>query len=335
MNLTESKYNHYALVREMLETPQIIKQFRTGDLSKPLAALRQTAKLFLTGEGSSRIFPAKNAMELARKNNRSLTVYSEGCRQAQELALQAFTVFAASNSGKTKEVIALFKEKQAAFRFALTSFRETPLEKICDEVFILSCGKEAAVAATKSVIEQGLFYQQLLSTYFGQPLSPAALDELAVKALQVLNQKIDDSIVVQASQAPLIYFAGRNNGVAEEATLKTNEITRKKSIYLEGTYAVHGIEEVMDPREVVIVIEPYREEELKFREVLEQGVGLSVFAISTRQTLFAGIPIPELKGYDAYLQLLACWNLLVEIGLHQGINLDKPVRARKVGNEYQ
>jgi len=335
MNLTEKKYKEYALVREMLQTPEIIRQFRTKDLGKPLAALRKTSKLFLVGEGSSRIFPAKNALQIARKNNPDLTVYTEGCRQAQELALEPFTIFGASNSGKTKEVIALFKQKRAAFQFALTSFQGTSLESLCDEVFILNCGKEEAVAATKSVIEQGLFYHQLLLSLFGQPLSPSVLDELSAKALEVLNLKIDDSMVAKISRAPVIYFAGRNNGVAEEATLKTNEITRKKSAFLEGTYAVHGIEEVMDSQEVVIAIEPFPEEETKFREVLEQGVGMSVFAINSRPTLFPGIQIPTLPGYNSYLQLLACWNLLVEIGIRLGINLDKPVRARKVGNEYQ
>ena len=43
-----------------------------------------------------------------------------------------------------------------------------------------------------------------------------------------------------------IYFAAITTGW-RELTLKTNEITRKKSDFLEGTYAVHGIEEVMDP----------------------------------------------------------------------------------------
>ncbi|RPI76169.1 MAG: sugar isomerase [Desulfobacteraceae bacterium] len=335
MNLTESKYKEYALVREMLQTPEIIRRFRTGDLTKPLAALRKTSKLFLVGEGSSRIFPAKNAIQIARTSNSDLTVYTEGCRQAQELALEPFTVFGASNSGKTKEVIALLTQKRAAFQFALTSFQNTPLERLCSEVFILSCGKEEAVAATKSVIEQGLFYHQLLLGFFGKAISQSVLDELSDKALEVLNLTIDDAMVAKISQAPAIYFAGRNNGVAEEATLKTNEITRKKSAFLEGTYAVHGIEEVMSPQEVVVVIEPYAEEEAKFQEVLEQGVGMSVFAISSRRTLFPGIQIPALQGYDSYLQLLACWNLLVEIGIRLGINMDKPVRARKVGNEYQ
>jgi glucosamine--fructose-6-phosphate aminotransferase (isomerizing) len=36
----------------------------------------------------------------------------------------------------------------------------------------------------------------------------------------------------------------------------------------------------------------------------------------------------------AYLELAAGWNLLVEVGVQTGIDLDKPVRARKVGNEF-
>jgi glucosamine--fructose-6-phosphate aminotransferase (isomerizing) len=32
--------------------------------------------------------------------------------------------------------------------------------------------------------------------------------------------------------------------------------------------------------------------------------------------------------------MAAGWNLLVEIGLSLGIDLDKPLRARKVGNEF-
>jgi glucosamine--fructose-6-phosphate aminotransferase (isomerizing) len=35
-----------------------------------------------------------------------------------------------------------------------------------------------------------------------------------------------------------------------------------------------------------------------------------------------------------YVFLNVGWNLLVEIGLAFGIDLDKPERARKVGNEF-
>jgi glucosamine--fructose-6-phosphate aminotransferase (isomerizing) len=58
----------------------------------------------------------------------------------------------------------------------------------------------------------------------------------------------------QGCESATIYFAGYNDGVAEELTLKTNEITRKKSDFLEGTYAVHGIEEEMDTNDIVFVL---------------------------------------------------------------------------------
>ena len=334
MNTKEQRYAQFALVREMMETPGIIRNFKTKDLSRPIQSLKKTGKLFLTGEGSSRIFPAKNAIYTALKRNTPLSIHTEGSRQAAELNLSGYTIFGASNSGKTKEVISLFHAKKDSPRFGLTANMKTPLEEVCEDTFVLDCGKEDAVAATKSVIEQGLFYHTLLLELEGSKLPAAALSELADKAQQVLELPIPTNIVDALSKSPILYFAGRNNGAAEEATLKTNEITRKKSAYLEGTYAVHGIEEVMNPNEVVIVVDPFKEEETKFKEVLVDGVGMTVVAISARETMFPTVRIPSMEGFDGYLHLMACWNLLVEIGITIGINLDKPVRARKIGNEF-
>jgi glucosamine--fructose-6-phosphate aminotransferase (isomerizing) len=44
--------------------------------------------------------------------------------------------------------------------------------------------------------------------------------------------------------------------------------------------------------------------------------------------------IPDGGEYAEYVQLAAGWDILVETGIALGINLDKPQRARKVGNEY-
>lgn len=334
MNHKEIRYTRYALTREMLETPAIIKSFKTQSMEAPLQVLKQSQKMFLTGEGSSRIFPAKNTIYQAMRNKSGLTIQTEGSRQAAELDLSEYVVFGASNSGKTKEIISLFYQHKGKAQFGLTAHPKTPLEDLCQACFILSCGTENAVAATKSVIEQGLFYHQLLLSYDGKSITQAQLDELAEKSQQVLETTIASDWVKILVHAPMLYFAGRNNGVAEEATLKTNEITRKKSAYLEGTYAVHGIEEVMNPDECVILVDPFQEEEEKFKDVLKNNVGLSVFAISSYDTLFPTIKIPSMPGFDTYLQLLTCWNLLVEIGLALTINLDKPVRARKIGNEF-
>jgi glucosamine--fructose-6-phosphate aminotransferase (isomerizing) len=67
--------------------------------------------------------------------------------------------------------------------------------------------------------------------------------------------------------------------------------------------------------------------------VLVKGVGLTVIAIAPRQTSFPTIEIPR-HQHQSYVSMCGGWNVLVEVGMKLGIDLDKPVRARKVGNEF-
>lgn len=335
MDPTKKIYNKYALVREMLETSDVVRKFDPQCSERFAASVKKKGKLFLTGEGSSRIFPAKRAIYHALKDSFSYPVVTEGSTQALEYNLDSFAVFGASNSGKTKEVIRLMqklkKTGHEAF-FGLTANKETPLEELALDTHVLQCGKEDAVAATKSVIEQGLFYDSLIHHLQGKKMHD--LNALGDKLTAVMEATIDPSIIFALKNADVLYFAGRNTGVAEELTLKTNEITRKKSDYLEGTYALHGIEEVMDKTEVVVLIEPFESEEDKIQTYLAEGVGMKIVAIASRPTRFPTFLIDSNGPFREYIELAAGWNLLVETGIALGINLDKPVRARKVGNEY-
>ncbi len=333
MHLDSEHYSKYALVREMMDTIDVVKGFdvsQTADVAKEIAS---AGRLFLTGEGSSRIFPAKNAIRKAMTWGLGLQVVTDGSRQAAQYDLSQFAVFCASNSGRTKEVVLLAKklaETGNDQRYCLSANSGTMLADATTREFVLTCGWEEAVAATKSVVEQALFYQSILCHIAGKAMDLTGLDETIRTAL---TQPIDKDIVAKAVAAPTIYFAGYNDGVAEELTLKTNEITRGKSDYLEGTYAVHGIEEVMDPADIVFVIEPMDEEIEKFQEVLVQGVGMTVVAIADHDTPFPTIKVPAVGEMAPYAHIAAGWNLLVEIGLALEIDLDKPERARKVGNE--
>jgi glucosamine--fructose-6-phosphate aminotransferase (isomerizing) len=335
MNLKEEKYSKYALVREMMQTPDIIRAFDPAAVNRFAQAAKSRKGLFLTGEGSSRIFPAKRAIWASLKWDFSLPLTTEGSTQAEEYNLKDFAVFAASNSGQTKEVIRLaaaLKKQDHGAVFGLTANPGTKLEEIANGTHVLKCGKEDAVAATKSVVEQGLFYDALLRNIHGVKME--GITEFAEKTHEALTIGIDPAVTDIIRKSTKIYFAGRNNGVAEELALKTNEITRKKSDYLEGTFAVHGIEEVMDKTEVLIWIEPFAAEQEKFNECLVKGVGMNIIAVSTRKTMFPTIIIPDGGQYAEYVQLAAGWNILVETGISLGIDLDKPERARKVGNEY-
>ncbi len=336
VNLLEKKYSDYALVWEMLETVDVVRKFnsaRTEDVAKDI---QSAGRLFLTGESSSRIFPAKNTIRKALTMGLDVCITTEGSRQGKQYDLSDAAVFCASNSGRTKEVLLLAKKlTEAGSRscYGLTAAGGTFLEDICTETFILTCGKEKAVAATKSVVEQALFYESILQHIAGRS-NTIALPELAENIEKALTTVIDPFIIETAAKAGTIYFAGYNDGIAEELTLKTNEITRKKSDYLEGTYAVHGIEEVMNKDDIVFVVDPVDEEIEKFQEVLVNGVGLEVVAIANRDTPFTTIQVPDTGEMNSYIYLCAGWNLLVEIGLSLSINLDKPVRARKIGNEF-
>lgn len=312
MNLTDAGYAKYKLVQEMMDTIDVVKGFdpdRTGSIAKKIKAV---GKLLMTGEGSSRIFPAKNAIRKTLKWGLDLQVATDGSRQSAQYDLSEFAVFCASNSGRTKEVVLLAKKLAAEGndnRFCLSANADTILEEACSETFVLNCGWEQAVAATKSVVEQALFYESILWNIIGKD-NKKACSELPAMIQEALTMPIDDKIIQAAAHAATIYFAGHNDGVAEELTLKTNEITRKKSDFLEGTYAVHGIEEVMEAEDVVFVVDPIDEEIEKFQEVLIKGVGLKVVAIADRDTPFDTIKVPRavsLRRMYIYVQAGMFW----------------------------
>lgn len=337
MHADRAPYASFGLVQDMCAVPEVIRKFDPAVVQATAKEIASVGKLLLTGEGSSRLFPGKNAIQRARRAGWPVVLHTEAGRQSQEYSLDGWAVLAASNSGKTAEVIRLFTQLQKAGHpalYSLTALADSPLEKLAKRGHVLKCGKEGAVAATKSVIEQGLFCQALVEAISGDTSLASRLPVLADQVKTVLEQKIDDGILKKLVAAPTIYFAGRNDGVAEELTLKTNEITRKRSDYLEGTYAVHGIEEIMQADDVLVWVDPYAESEQKFYDVLVKGVGMTVVTISSRDTMFPNVRIPDGGDLAGFVQLCAGWNLLVEIGVALGVDVDKPQRARKVGNEF-
>lgn len=320
--------SRFALINEMLETADIIQNFRPELAQDWANKIKASKHLFITGEGSSRIFPAKNLLDHALKQRIDWSILTHGARQAADYDLSAYTLLAASNSGRTREVVDLYNAMPDACRLAVTAGHNSPLEQAADDTRILDCGAEQAVAATKSVVEQALVYQSLL-----QGAEWENQDLAAQAARSVMAQDMDRAIVDDLANATYVYFAGREDGVAEELTLKTNEIIRKKSSFLEGTYVLHGIEEVMQNHEIVILIDPFDAEIDAYQRILVDGANIKVIAISAEDTPFPTIKIPQVSGFNNYLQLLAGWNLLATTGLALDIDIDRPMRARKVGNE--
>jgi hypothetical protein len=56
MKLTEEKYNKYALVREMMETPDIIKSFKPEAAEKFASAVRKEQRIISYRRGQQQDF---------------------------------------------------------------------------------------------------------------------------------------------------------------------------------------------------------------------------------------------------------------------------------------
>jgi glutamine---fructose-6-phosphate transaminase (isomerizing) len=325
----------FNVIKEMFEASGTIRNFNP-EAVKPFARLAEKYDvLFLAGEGSSRMFPAGHAAWLSLMHEGLARVFSAGSTEALLYELKDCAVFAATNSGRTKETVRLLKKlgnEGHKGLFAITGSPGTPVVDAANMSYILSCGMEKAIPATKSLIEQALFYHALLFEMAG--ISLDGLHETGKTFEESLSQDISPKLVKLTAEAPFIYFAGWNNGVAEELSLKAGELLRKKTRYLDGTLLLHGIEEIMDRGELVVLIDPYEEEEAIIRKRLEENIGVNVIAISERQTIFPGIPVAEAPGFECYIQMAAVWNLLVKASLMLGLDIDHPARVKKVGNVY-
>jgi len=329
----------YSLMQEMFETCDLIRNYVAPDLSAVAADINRLQDVFFTGEGSSRIFPAKSAIFQASYKKTACRLATECSYQGLERDLKDTVVIGASNSGRTKELMLLFQKlakENHPNLYSITAHADSPLQDLSKGFYVLPCGAENAVAATKSVVCQAMLTNSILAEVPAYKECFSAFKQnqkLAADAAEkVLSTEISAEVVQKLVDAPMIYFAGQNNGAAEELTLKTNEIVRKKSDFLEGTYAFHGIEEVMLKGDCVVFVNPFPSEYNKMKKIFEDEVEGNIIVISSEDTPFTTIKIPEVAGYQPFLQLLAGWNLLVAAGLALGINLDKPRRARKIGN---
>lgn len=332
MDRNNEKHKKFHLVNEMFDTVGIIRDFDMNAVPSVIKA-RPDSRIMLTGEGSSRIFPAKNAIHHRMLLGKGPELLTEGSLQILQYPLTNHLVLGASNSGKTKEVIQLFTELRAKAHhplYGVTCNADTPLEKLCDGTVFINVCREQAVAATKSVVAQALVYESLLHSLVPYEFT---LSSLADGFENILNRPVDARIVDSLAAAGTVYYAGFNNGVAEELSLKTCEILRKKSAYLPGTFLLHGIEEVISANDVIVLVDLMESEFRKIHEIYTKLIGCKVIAF-TNSSPFLNISVPKGTVYEeGYFKLATGWNMMVEAGIALNVELDKPIRARKIGNE--
>jgi glutamine---fructose-6-phosphate transaminase (isomerizing) len=194
MQPNDPKQTQFGLVRDMLSSVEVIRSFKPEVVNGIAPAIAQAGRLLLTGEGSSRIFPSKSALAHSRRRGDRLQVHTDAATQAAEYDHANWAVLGVSNSGRTAEVIRLFTRLEQAghqHRYALTAHAGSKLESLATRAFTLTCGGEAAVAATKSVLEQALFERALVDSVAGRTLDHRRLNATAEAVHAALTLPID------------------------------------------------------------------------------------------------------------------------------------------------
>lgn len=328
--------------KEMLEGGEICRNF-DFEITKKLAQKIGTKKIIFSGNGSSFIFPAKNAKYQSQKY--SLTNKVEAILAPDLFQYQDFSdtyVFLASNSGQTKEIMLLLEllQKRGADCVAVTARLDSELAKKCEEKIILGGVFEKGVAATKSVIEQALINESIilhLAFNQGKIINLKNIKNGLNKAgdiiVQNANLPIEKLLIEKLSISQNLFMIGMDTGVAEEITLKAYEIAKKIAVYSPATQILHGSAEAVD-NAGVIIFEPekYTEYINDFQNFSKKTNSL-ILGIGGNSQL-GGLKIGTNEYFNNYCLLAGGWALLRNIANYLRIDIDHPKKIQKVGNPY-
>lgn len=296
----------------------------------PLAeacAASLASPLLIVGEGSSRLFPAALACALARRAD--LRIDHLGGREASALDLARRQVLLVSNSGKTREVVDLAERMTThPRRLALVGQRGGRLMDVVPVSKALLDAPETTVAATVSVFAQALAIGHAVAEAGGLEIPLAALRTAVERAFAApLPPK-----GAQLGRVRRVWWSGPESGCASELALKTMETAGCLGAHLPGSMVLHGIEEVLDPGDLVVLLDP----DARDLAAIHQRIGATGAQI-LRVGPGGDIDLPgaaELGEWAAFPQLVAGWRLLAATAQALGRDPDKPKRARKVGNEW-
>lgn len=294
--------------------------------------------IYILGMGSSLLFPAKNAKKRASKllPERKVEIGYPNNFSVSDFPSNAY-IFLSSNSGRTKEILEISDglKKININIFAVTQNEDSHLAKICNDAYILQEGSkkfEKGVAATKSIIDQALFYDAVIHYTAGKefPLGKNGrlTEKVADQMKRNFEREIPNKILYPGLSAKTFYWIDHDTGVGEELALKSCEIAGKMGIYESGTQILHGRGEVISPNDLVFVINPNSYTEKDKSDFREKLVGARAISLENNND-FENLLAETTENYESYSQLPAAWNFLRKVGRALGRDIDKPKHAEK------
>jgi len=335
----------YFVIRNMGDHEEQLRLL-TGRINRHVRSERnektRDSKIFVTGEGSSAAIPGEIAKHMAESfGPKNFTVEAERCGELlngrEILSKDAFIIM--SNSGETDTAVRLAEKAKAigARVIVITQNENSPLAKICekDDVVVLECGKEEAIGATKSVVEQTMIIENIMGKLAGKKRhAEIDYETLATEFVSNLGAPIDPNIIQNISRARELVVVGAR-GEQMETALKIAETIGIKVRIIERADILHGHEETLTAGDVVLVLNPYPSKVAKIEEKIASRVPVYYIGSADLGNRFADRTIKVGRVNDdiqPLVDLAAIQNLLVRLAIYRGSNCE-PNYARKVGDE--
>ncbi|MBA3846379.1 MAG: PIG-L family deacetylase [Planctomycetes bacterium] len=290
---------------------------------------RAAPPLLLVGEGSSRLFPAGFMLSLARRWGWFDRVAAASGRIAQTLDVTKWRPLALSNSGRTREVMEFLKGASNSKPLAIVGLDGGPIAQAAAVKRVVLDQPEEAVAATISALGQALILAQALASAAGKAFPRGAI---AAGVGQLVTAEPPAPVRAMLPGVKRVFWCGADDGVAAELALKTLEITGLVGVAPETGLVLHGLEEVLTETDLVILIDPPRDDHGPLQKYLINGTSARVITLASAPAVGACWLQPDLGEWSPPLRLVAGWRLLLCLAAAIGRDPDKPARARKVGN---
>ncbi|MDG6913394.1 MAG: glutamine--fructose-6-phosphate transaminase (isomerizing) [Nitrososphaerota archaeon] len=241
----KGKFDHF-MIKEIYEQGEVIQRLvdsPSPELGKLVAAAHLARKVYVVGIGTS-YHSALFLDRLAHLSgvDRFRAVVSSEIEQYEPHLTKDSLVLVLSQSGETADTLAAagVALKNGAQLWGMLNEPSSSLGRICQGVVPISCGRELAVAATKSYTAQLALLVQLLKRYLYHESeaeqilrdSVVALYELTAESTRNVLKEIAVNIV--DTQDIFVLGRGIQNVTAREAALKLKEVAgiRAEAFYM-------------------------------------------------------------------------------------------------------
>lgn len=219
-------YDQGEVIQRITETPSV-------ELDQLVAATRKASKVFLVGIGTS-YHSALFLDRLAHLSgvDRFRAVVSSEIEQFERVLGKDSLVVVISQSGETADSIsaARIALKQGADLWGIMNVPVSSLGRLCRGVLPIACGRELAVAATKSYTAQLSLLVRLLGKYLYREADSERILKDVVGAIynltSVSTRELLQELARDLKDCEELFVLGRGlqNVTAREAALKLKEV---------------------------------------------------------------------------------------------------------------